>query len=388
MSEEIVDNPFAGFTLLDGPKFDTPIKDDKKGTGDVIDAGTEGTPEELAAKEAERIRLAAADEALAKVAAKQAKALDKKKGIQVEEDDEDEVEKEQDNDSSTDSSLKPFLTHMGERGLLAFDESEFKDEDYKDEEILDKVVGKTVAKGIQDWKDSYPDDVKALLQFTEQGGNPRDFINTWYSQADWSTFKVESEGTQKAVIRESLRLADYSQEEIEDELSLYEDSGKLESKAKIHLAKLQKYEDASKKDLVVRQKEYQIQQEAANKKYYEDLNKHWFDKEDLNGFKLTKGLKEKVWDTIYKIDKKTGKTALQESYENNVDAQFMYALLVANNFDMTKFERQVENKVTSKIRKSLNGYTDQRQKTAGGSRTEREEKPDATTDFGAFRRIA
>lgn len=278
---------------------------------------------------------------------------------------------------------------MGERGLLAFDEKEFKDEDFNDEDILDKVVGKTVAKGIQDWKESYPDDVKAFLGFTEQGGNPRDFINTWYGEHSWKDFTVETEATQKAVIKESLRLQDYSPEEIEEELSLYEDSGKLESKAKTQLAKLQKYEDASKKDLVEKQKAHQIQQEEANKKYYTDLNKHWFDKEELNGFKLTKGLKEKVWDTIYKIDKKTGKTALQESYDNNIDAQFMYALLVANNYDMSKFERQVENKVTSKIRKSLSNYTDQRLKTTGGSRTEKEDKLDASgASFDGFRRIA
>lgn len=384
MSEEIVDNPFANFSLLDSPKIEkTPKEDvDKKGTGDASNAGTEGAPEETAIEKAERVKLEAADAALAEVVAKQTKALDKKKDAEFEE--EEEIEEEEDDSKS----LKPFINHMSERGILHFEESEFKDADFNDEDVLDKVVGKTVQKGINDWKESYPDDVKALLAFTEQGGNPRDFINTWYGQSSWEDFKIESEATQKAVIKESLRVADYSPEEIEDELSLYEDSGKLEAKAKIHLAKLQKYEDASKKDLVVKQKEYQIQQEEANKKYYNDLNKHWFDKEELNGFKLTKGLKEKVWDTIYKIDKKTGKTALQESYDNNIDAQFMYALLVANNFDMSKFERQVENKVTSKIRKSLNNYTDTRTKMGGGSRTEKEDKPDVESGFGAFRRIA
>ena len=392
MSEEIIEtNPFAGFTLLDGPKFDTPIKDvDKKTTGAVDVTGVEETPEQIAAREVEEARIRAADEALAKVAAKQAKIIDKKNGLEViETEEEEELEEEIIEEEDDTKSLKPFISHMSERGILHFDENEFKDEDFSNEDVLDKVVGKTVEKGIKDWKASYGEEANAFLNYIEQGGEPKTFLDTWYGQSSWGDFKVESEATQKAVIKESLRLADYSPEEIEDELGLYEDSGKLEAKAKIHLAKLQKYEEANKKDLVNKQKEYQLQQEEANKKYYTDLQKHWFDKVDLNGFKLNKTLKDKVWDTIYKVDKKTGKTALQESYENNVDAQFMYALLVANNFDMSKFERQVENKVTSKIRKSLSNYTDSRTKMSGGSRTDKEDKPGAEdSGFGAFKRIA
>lgn len=381
-------NPFAGFSLLDTPKVEQPVKTDVKdesGEQEEIGASGEDTPTEKDKEAASR--QAKADAELAKVAAKQAKAIDKKNGV-IDEDDEEEADPEQNNEEdSADSSLKPFLEAMGERGTLIFDPKDYKEEEFQDEEIVDKVIGKTVQKYVEDWKNSYPDDTKAFLNFVEQGGDPKQFINVYYGDQSWEDYKIESEASQKAVIRESLRLADYTQEEIDDELGLYEDSGKLEAKAKSHLSKLQKYEKESKEQLVAQQSEYRKQQEAANKKYYEDLHKHWFEKEDLNGFKLNKPLKEKVWDTIYKVDRKTGKTALQESYENNVDAQFMYAMLVATNYDMSKFEKQVENKVTSKIRKTLGNYTDSRSKIQGASRTERQDKVDKDGTFDGFKRI-
>jgi hypothetical protein len=378
--EEIVENPFANFSILDTNKRVENVS--KSDTEDETDKGDKSPKEETdAEKEATRI----ADEKLAEVATKQAAALDKKKAKSTKEVIEDTQEETEEviEEEENKSSLKPFASYMKEKGILDYEDDEFEDT----EEGLEKVVDKTIEKRVNDWKKSYPEETQKFLDYVENGGDPKQFINLYYNTATWEGFTIESEATQKHTIREGLRLAGYEDAEIEEELSVYEDLGKLEAKAKQFLPKLQKHEKDFKSSIIDNQKKQALKQEQEAKEYYDKLHKTWFDKEELNGFKLNKKAKEDIWDFIYKIDKKSGKTGLQESYENNIDAQFMYAYLAKNNFDITKLEKIVKTKVTSEVRKSLTNYTDSRSKMSTG-RTDREEKPDATqSNFAGFKNV-
>lgn len=388
--EEPIINPFENFSLLDGPKILDEKKDESGEQGKIDDSKkTSGDKkDETAEEKSAREKQEKADALLAENARKQAEAADAKKkkesGI-VEEEESEEGSEEEDNDSPT---LKPFIESLASKGIVAFDEKDedFKDLDYSNEEAVEKVIGKTIEKSIKEWKESYPEDAQTFLKYIEDGGDPRQFHEIYYGNNSWEGFKIDSEATQKIAIKESLKLAGYTPEEADEEISLYEDSGKLEDKAKQHLPKLQKYEALNKQELVKQQEAYRKQQEQAAKEYYDNLHKTWYNKEDLNGFKLNKVTKDKVWDFIYKPDKKTGKTGLQESYENNQDAQFMYAYLAMNNFDITKLEKLVENKVTSKVRSTLSNYTDQRFKTsAGAGGSERQDKVKDEPGFEGFR---
>lgn len=378
--EEVI-NPFKNFSILDTNKR---VEDESKpDPEDKTDNDDKSSKEETdAEREATRI----ADERLAEVAAKQAIALDKKKGKvskEVVEENEDQEETKEVVEEDNKTSLKPFASYMKEKGILDYEDDEFEDT----EEGLEKVVDKTIEKRVNDWKKSYPEETQKFLDYIENGGDPKQFINLYYNTATWEGFTIESEATQKHTIREGLRLAGYEDAEIEEELSVYEDLGKLEAKAKQFLPKLQKNEKDFKSGLIENQKKQAVQREKETKQYYDTLHKTWFEKEELNGFKLNKKAKEDIWDFIYKIDKKSGKTGLQESYENNIDAQFMYAYLAKNNFDLSKLEKIVKTKVTSEVRKSLSQYTDSRSRMSTG-RTDREDKPDATqSSFAGFKNV-
>lgn len=378
--QEVEINPFKNFSILDTNKrVENESKSDREDETDKSDQSSE--EETDTEKESTRI----ADEKLAEVTAKQAAALDKKKGKVskevVDETKEEETEEIIEVDNKT--SLKPFASYMKEKGILDYEDDDFEDT----EEGLEKVVDKTIEKRVNDWKKSYPEEAQKFLDYIENGGDPKQFINLYYNTATWEGFKIDSEPTQKHVIREGLRLSGFEDSEIEEELSVYEDLGKLEAKAKQFLPKLEKNEKDFKSGLIENQKKQSIQRDKEAKEYYDSLHKTWFDKEELNGFKLNKKAKEDIWDFIYKIDKKSGKTGLQESYENNIDAQFMYAYLAKNNFDISKLEKIVKTKVTSEVRKSLSQYTDSRNKLSSG-RTDKEEKPDATqSSFGGFKNV-
>ena len=375
---EIVENPFGGFNLLNDSinAKATETKSDKKtAVAEALtsDEEIEGTDDETTA---------IADAELEKVAKKQAEAASKKsKAVEevVEEDESEEDVQETVTETSEESSLKPFYSYLAEKGVL--DEvEEFEDS----EEGLEKVVNQTVYNRLNQWKSQYGEDGLAFLEFIENGGNPADFHKYYYSDNSWEYFSTESENEQKIIIREGLKLSGWEADEIDEEIELYEDTNKLKVKADQMLKKLQRFEKESKAQLVEQQKELETRKKQAAAEQYKKLESEWYSKDELKGFKLNKNLKDKVWDTIYKVDRRTGKTKLQEAYEKDVDTQFLAALMVAIDFDIKQLEKQVETKATSKLRKTLSNYSDSRGKLGSG-RTERES--DTSTGFDAFRKL-
>ncbi len=208
-----------------------------------------------------------------------------------------------------------------------------------------------------------------FLAFIENGGNPRDFISTYYGNESWEDFSLESESAQKTAIRESLRLAGESPEEIEDLITTYEDTGILEKRAKVAKDKLIKKEAEQKVQLIELQKQRDAAEKEANRKYWNDFKSDLDKKEDLKGFKLTPKLKESLWKHMTMIDKSTGKTAYQLAIENDRDAQLLFALQSMNKFDISKLEKQVESKVVSKVSGILKNYQPSSKEKISSGRT-------------------
>src|ERR1700751_2539652 len=150
--QEIEVNPFKNFSILDTTKR---VEDESKPeTEDKTDDGNKSSKEETdAEKEATRI----ADEKLAEVAARQAAALDKKKGKtskEVTDEVINEEESEEVVEEENKTSLKLFASYMKEKCILDYEDEEFEDS----EEGLEKVVDKTIEKRVNDWKKSYPEE--------------------------------------------------------------------------------------------------------------------------------------------------------------------------------------------------------------------------------------
>ena len=270
------------------------------------------------------------------------------------------VESKQEN-TEEGSSLKVFASWLGDKGLVDYDEETFEDS----EDGLKKLMSSTVEREVENYKNSLPDDVHKLVEFVEAGGNPKDFINAYYNEVTWSDFEIDTDTTQKIVLREYLKAQGEDIEEIEETLDTYEVSGILEKKAKSALNKLQNYEKGYQEQLVESQKKYEAEQKTIAKKQYEDFKADLYAKEDIQGFKLTPKLKDNLWDFIMKPDK-TGKTGLQKHNETNTNAQFMYAYLAMNDWDLSKLERQVKTKVNSELASKLSNFKDGRSKLKTG----------------------
>lgn len=270
------------------------------------------------------------------------------------------------------SSLRPLVDEFRNKGILDIEDKDL--EDFDDsveglESLTSKTINKKAEKMVSDYKSQFPEDAQKFIEFVENGGDPKAFHQIYYETSSFENFPIDSEENQKYIIAEGLKLSGIEDEdEIKDEIQLLEDAGKLETKAKSHLERLKKYESNQKEQLLLSQKALREKQLSDNKIQIDTLRKDLFEKKDLKGFPLTDKLKENVWEHMTKIDK-SGKTKLQQNYETNKDAQFLYAYLDMLGWDLDKLKKGVKTEVTADLKRKLSNFTDSRTKLNKG-RTE------------------
>lgn len=386
---DLIDNPFGAFKILKG-EFAPPSDED-----DIQD-GEEGIlkeePNDLTeTSETEEDRLKKADKALEKIAERTAK---KAKGETIESsqfkesnfdndsDDSDDLDNEAGENEET-SAFKEFTKNLYQKGVLDFDDT---DEDFEEsEEGIEKLVNKTVGNRITKWVNGLPADYSKFLEFVQSGGKPKDFLNVYYGNHSWESFDIEDENKQALAVEESLRLSGEDEDEIRDMVDEWRDNGTLGKRAKSALVKLQKNEAIQKQEIVEIQKQQAVKQKEAQKQYWDGFKNDLFSRENIKGFKLTPKLKEKLWDHMTAIDRSTGKTAYQNSIDNNNEASLLFALQSMLDFDISKLEKQVETKVSNKFGKMLKNYSKtSKEKISGGSTYGNE---DGSNPFAAFRKI-
>jgi hypothetical protein len=379
MSEEL-NNPFGGFQFLDGGTKKKETESEIPKTEEVNDGLS---PEAIKALE-ETARL-------------QAEASDKKKKLEkeeVEEEFEEEIEevipkkvvpkketKEVEDDD--DNPIKAVISHMAEKGIWQLDE----EDKIETEEDLERIQINTINRGIQEYKDSIPEDGKKFLEFIESGGKPNDFFKLYYSEVSFEDYVPETEDDHKYIIREGLKAEGYSDDEIEDELEAIIDSERIEKKGSIYLKKLQKIEGDQKKLLLESQKATLKADEEKKERNFKEFKDRLFNSEEIAGFKLDKKVKLDLWDYMTKVDKKTNLTGYQQDINNDADVKYIFAYLLKNKWDMSSLEEMVETKQTSKLRSKLSRFTDTRTKLKTGKRVKEDPMRDTGNPFSGFKAL-
>lgn len=374
--EEI--NPFAAFTVLKGefekPNTENEVEDDVS-SGDTTVVEDHDTLDE---KSLEAKRLAEGDKKLKEVIEKTTKV---KEDTEITEVEDTTVIEEVDETKNT-NLFKEFTKTLFDKGVVDFDDS---DEDFEEsEEGITKIVDKTVQNRINKWVDELPDEYTKFLEFVQNGGKPKDFLDIYYGSHSWEGFSIESEANQKVVIAESLRLSGDTEEDINDMITEWAENGTLEKRAKSALPKVQKHETASKQHIVEITKQKADKEKKEQKEYWDNFKKELYSKEELKGFKLTPKLKDKIWDHLTSIDKRTGKTAYQMKMETDKEASLLFALQSANDFDLSKLEKQVTTKVSKNFSDMLANRTKTSKEKISSGRTD---ESDETNPFLAFKSI-
>ena len=264
-------------------------------------------------------------------------------------------------------SFKPLIEAMGEFGILDLEEDvEVEDSAEALVENFEKTINSRVERGLNEYKDSIPELGKQFLDYLEQGGDPRAFIEAQTSDIDYNTLDLEDESNQKRVIKEWLKTQDYSNDEIKETLQDYEDSMLLEKQAKLAIKKLEKIESNKTAILLKEQEEQNKIAQKQVQEYISNVQTFIKGSTEIAGLAINQNEKNTFEDYLFK----RGKDGLTQ-YQRDINAdpqktQVELAFLKFKKYDFSKVAKQAESSAAAKIRKNIIAKTETTVK--GGSK--------------------
>lgn len=305
-----------------------------------------------------------------------------------EEDESEEEEEEEDSEDSEEDEPSPFTNFakfLDENGIADFDEEDFEDS----EEGLLKMVDKTVKKGVDAYKDSIPESAKKFLDYLEAGGDPKNYIEESKNLPNYEGLNEDmlgKESVQKALVADWMKMQGYEDDEIQETLKDYEESGLLEKQSKRVHSKLVKKQKEYEESLIENQKKEKEEAIRKHEEYVENVRKTIEEAEDIAGIPISKKAKKEFSDYVTKVDKE-GKTKLHQDIEADPDAQLKMAWFMYNKFDFSKIEKKAKTKVSSKLRESLSNI-DSSLKMKGKSKGKAKRSSDNDElDLSGFKRL-
>ena len=357
-------NPFKGFSIINADVLGELNTDIEEVATDEIETSNLGDDTGIVEKTPEELE----------------QELNTSREVKKKKEEKIEIEDPTNEVDEKESSIKIFADYLGEKGILEIGE-DFEDS----EEGLEKAIQDKVTKEIDTYKNSLGDISLKFIEYIEDGGDPKNFLQA-YSAPDFSSITeedLENENIQEQLVRELLYQEGYSIEEISEEVSDYKEGGILANKAKRAQSKLIKFDAERKVQLAETQKRQKIKQEEVKKDFYLDLEKDINSRKEIAGFELKDKDKPKFFEYISREDKKTGLTKLMEDVQKDADYQIKMAWLLYNKFDFSKVEKKAEKKVVSSLKENLENS----QLARGSKLKSREVSPATDSDFSGFRKV-
>lgn len=293
----------------------------------------------------------------------------------------DEEEEEQKEDEQEEGfSYKAFLTHLNEQGLVQFEDRE----DLEDTpDVVYESINRTVQEGIKSYKDSIPETGKQFLDYLEKGGDPKKYIDTLQRPINLDKLDLDNESDQELVMREYLKLSDYSSEEIDETIADYKDGLLLDKQSKVAFKKLEKSFDKRNESLIKEQEAYAESQREQYANYQKLVDTTIESSTNLAGLEITKAEKDSFKKYLLLRDKDGLTSYEREVQEDPVKTQLELAYLKFKKYDFASAKKQGESEATKK----LNWKLKNNDKTVTGGKSSQEVKDEGGLGaFGFFKR--
>jgi len=293
-----------------------------------------------------------------------------------------EEETEVKKEDEVEYSFKPFIEIMAETGVLDLPENaEIGDSAEDLVEAFETTVNKRISQGIEEYKESVPELAKSFLEYLENGGDPKRFIEAQTGPIDLTNIDITDEANQKMLIREHLKSQDYTNEEIKEILQDYEDSLLLEKQAKVAVKKLEAIQ-SKQTEILLKQQEAEVRErEKALKEYVSDIQRIIKESKEIAGLEIPEAEKKTFENYLFKRDK-AGLTAYQKDLQENPNkTQVELAYLKFKKYDFAKAAKKGENAAARKIRETVLSKTET---TVKGSTAD---VPRNSSDFSAFEKM-
>lgn len=198
--------------------------------------------------------------------------------------------------------------------------------------------------------------IQQLDEYVKNGGKFEDFYGKQQQSLSYDNMDMEDEDNQKAVVSELLRYSGYTDDQIKNKISRYEDADMLEEESADALDRLKQIKQHELEMAQQQQAAYLQQQEEQSKQFYDDCMNQIKSLSSIRGVQIPKEDRAKLADYIFNVDQ-NGVSKFQRDYNNkdnfiNNLLTTAYITMKGDSFISTA-KRDGESSATEKLRKML-----------------------------------
>lgn len=198
--------------------------------------------------------------------------------------------------------------------------------------------------------------IQQLDEYVKNGGKFEDFYGKQQQSLSYDNIDMEDEDNQKAVVSELLRYNGYTDDQIKNKISRYEDADMLEEESADALDMLKQIKQHELEMAQQQQAAYLQQQEEQSKQFYDDCMNQIKSLSSIRGVQIPKEDRAKLADYIFNVDQ-DGISKFQRDYNNkdnfiNNLITTAYITMKGDSFISTA-KRDGESSATEKLRKML-----------------------------------
>lgn len=255
---------------------------------------------------------------------------------------------------------------------LGWNMADFKDEEKPvTVEEFTQYLGKVVE---HNSVPQYADDrIAQLDEYVKNGGKFEDFYQKQQETLSFDNLDLENEDNQKSVIRELLKHNGYSDEQINNKISRYEDADMLYDESSDALDRLKVIRQQEIEESQKQQEEYARQQEEQNRQFFQSVQSDINNLSTIRGISIPKEDRAALYEYIFKVDQ-DGVSQYQRDFNKNLSKNLIESAYFTMKGDslVSGAKRDGETSAAEKLRKILRNTsknhstynTQQKQKSA------------------------
>lgn len=215
--------------------------------------------------------------------------------------------------------------------------------------------------------------IAKLDEYVKNGGKFEDFYQKQQDTLSFENLDLEDENNQKTVIKELLKYNGYSDEQINNKISRYEDADMLYDESEDALERLKVIRENEIEENRKQQEEYAKQQEEQNRQFFQSVQNDINNLSTIRGISIPKEDRAALYEYIFKVDQ-DGVSQYQRDFNKNLSKNLIESAYFTMKGDslVSGAKRDGETSAAEKLRKILRNTsknhstynTQQKQKSA------------------------
>ena len=207
----------------------------------------------------------------------------------------------------------------------------------------------------QNSKPEYADErIQALDEYVKNGGRFEDYYSRQQEALTLDNIDLEDENNQKAVVREFMQRAGYSDEQINKKITRYEDSDVLYDEAEDALGRLKEIRQQEADQLKAQQEAYARQQAEESRQFFTTVTKDINELTNIRGINVPKEDRKALFDYIFKVDQ-NGQSQYTKDFNKNLSKNLIESAYFTMKGDslVSTAKKDGESSAADKLRKML-----------------------------------